>query len=89
MSLNTKALGIALGLAWGAAILCVGLCHLVWPAYGGAFLDLVSSVYPGYRVGGFGSVIVGTLYAFVDGAVCGMIIGWVYNKAGGKGASAH
>ncbi|MGH7532433.1 MAG: hypothetical protein ACREL4_03980 [Gemmatimonadales bacterium] len=86
MSLNTKAVGIAFGIAWGAGVLCVGLAHLVWPAYGGAFLDVVSSVYPGYQVGGFGSVIVGTLYALVDGAVCGAIIGWMYNMASAKGS---
>ncbi|MGH7590193.1 MAG: bacteriophage holin [Gemmatimonadales bacterium] len=84
MSLNTKALGIALGIAWGAGVLCVGLTHLIWPGYGGAFLDLVASVYPGYHVGGFGSVIIGTLYAVVDGAVCGAIIGWMYNMAAHK-----
>jgi hypothetical protein len=30
------------------------------------FLDSVSSIYPGYEVGGFGSVIGGTLYGLVD-----------------------
>ena len=83
MSLNTKALGISLGLAWGVGVFCAGLCHLIWPAYGTAFLDVVSSVYPGYHVDGFGSVIVGTLYAIVDGGVCGAIIGWIYNAAAG------
>lgn len=84
MSLNAKALGIAFGIAWGVGVLCVGLTHLIWPGYGGAFLDVVSSVYPGYQVGGFGSVIVGTLYAVVDGAVCGAIVGWMYNMAAQK-----
>ncbi|MGB7212401.1 MAG: hypothetical protein WBC97_07185 [Gemmatimonadales bacterium] len=83
MSLNTKALAIAFGLAWAIGVFGVGLAHLIWPGYGGAFLDVVSSVYPGYHVGGFGSVIIGTLYALVDGAVCAAIIGWVYNAVGG------
>lgn len=89
MSLNAKAVGIAFGIAWGAGVLCVGLAHLVWPAYGGAFLDLVASVYPGYQVGGLGSVIVGTLYALVDGAVCGAVIAWIYNAAARNGPPAR
>lgn len=83
MRLNPKALGLALGIGWGAGILLVGLAHLVWPAYGGAFLDLVASIYPGYHVGGLGQVIVGTLYGVLDGAVCGVVIAWIYNAASG------
>jgi len=88
MRLNMKALAIAGGLVWGGAILLVGLAHLVWPAYGGAFLDVASSIYPGYEVGGFGSAIVGGLYGVVDGGVAGGLIAWVYNAAAGGGASA-
>jgi hypothetical protein len=29
-------------------------------------------------------VIVGTLYALIDGAVCGWIIAWVYNATSGS-----
>lgn len=88
MRLDLKALAIACGLVWGVAVFCVGVAHLVWPGYGGAFLEVVSSIYPGYEVGGFGSVIVGTLYAVVDGGVAGAMIGWVYNAAAGGSASA-
>ena len=81
MRLNLKALALALGLGWGSGVFFVGVAHRLWPAYGGAFLDLIASMYPGYRVGGFGEVIVGTLYALLDGAVCGLVIGWLYNAA--------
>lgn len=87
MSLNSKALAVSLGLAWGIGVFCAGLCHLIWPSYGGAFLDVVSSVYPGYHVGGFGSVIVGTLYAVVDGTVCGAIFAWIYNAVAGTASA--
>ena len=40
----------------------------------------MSSIYPGYDVGGFGSVIVGTLYGLIDGWVGGVILAWLYNK---------
>ena len=84
MMLNVKALGIASGLLWGACILVIGLANLAWPGYGLAFLDLAASIYPGYEVGGFGSVIWGTLYGLVDGAIAGIIVAWLYNKFAGS-----
>ncbi|HTS89897.1 MAG TPA: hypothetical protein VMG41_15490 [Gemmatimonadales bacterium] len=83
MRLNLKALAAALAICWGAGVFVVGLAHLFWPTYGASFLDLVASIYPGYHVGGFGTVIVGTLYALLDGAVCGCVMGWLYNAATG------
>lgn len=88
MSLNPKALAIAFGSVWGASVLCAGICHLIWPDYGTAFLDLVASIYPGYHVGGLGSVIIGTLYGIVDGAFGGLVIAWVYNRVGGAAGRA-
>jgi len=80
MRLNVTALAMTAGLFWGAALLIVAIANLIWPGYGGAFLDLAASVYPGYRPGGgFGSVVTATLYALVDGAVAGAIFGWLYN----------
>jgi hypothetical protein len=80
-------LAIALGLAWGGCVLVVGLAHLLWPSYGSAFLELVASIYPGYRVGGFAEVIIGAGYALLDGAVCGVIVGWIYNAAAKAGTT--
>ena len=49
--------------------------------YGQAFLQLCASIYPGYHPGtGFGSVLIGTLYALVDGAIGGAIFGGLYNR---------
>ena len=80
MKLSMKAMGITAGLLWGGMVLIIGLAHLIWPQYGVAFLELMSSIYPGYHVGGFGSVIVGTLYGLVDGWIGGVILAWLYNK---------
>jgi hypothetical protein len=50
-----------------------------------AFLKLIASVYPGYHASSsIGDLIVGTLYAFVDGAICGLVFGWLYNVFVGK-----
>lgn len=80
MRFDVTALTLTVGLSWGAAILIVGLANLIWPGYGRAFLDVVASIYPGYHPGsGAGSVITGTLYAMVDGAIGGAVFGWLYN----------
>ncbi len=80
MRLDVKAMGITAGLLWGGMVLTIGLAHLIWPQYGVAFLELMSSIYPGYDVSGFGSVVVGTLYGLVDGWIGGVILAWLYNK---------
>jgi len=80
MRFNVISLAATAGLFWGAAILIVACANAVWPTYGRAFLDLAASIYPGYRPGpGFGSIVTGTLYALVDGAIAGALFGWIYN----------
>ncbi len=80
MRFNVTALTLAAGLFWGAAMFVVALANLIWPGYGRAFLEVTASVYSGYHPGsGICSVIVGTLYAMVDGAIAGAVFGWLYN----------
>ena len=80
MKLNVKALAIAVGAVWAVAVLMVGICHLLWPAYGGAFLEMVASIYPGFHpAGGALAVVIGASYAYVDGALAGVAVAWVYN----------
>ncbi len=80
MQLRVFALSMAFAIIWAGCILLVGLVELAWPAYGRAFLDFAASIYPGFQPGtGFGSVIVGTVYGFVDGAIGGAIFAWIYN----------
>jgi len=80
MKLNPKALALTFGILWGGAVLVVALLNQLWPSYGGAFLGLVSSIYPGFTPGGIGAAIVGALYALLDGAVCGLVVAWLYNR---------
>ena len=80
MKLSIRALTVTAAIIWGGLVLLVGLANLIWPLYGAAFLELIASVYPGYHAARtFGSVIVGTAYAVVDGALGGLIFAWVYN----------
>ncbi len=81
MALSIRALTITAGLLWGGAVLACGLANLIWPTYGVAFLQVAASVYPGYHATrSLGSVVVGTLYALLDGAGCGLLFGWLYNR---------
>jgi hypothetical protein len=92
VSLDIKALAITGAILWGGSYLLVGLLNLASPGYGTTFLDLAKSIYPGYGgPAGFGSVIVVTLYAALDGAVAGALLAWLYNllaRQGSKSAAA-
>lgn len=80
MRLNVTALAFTAGLFWGGAILIVAVANLIWPEYGGDFLELCAAIYPGYHQGtGIGSVVIGTLYGLVDGTIGGALFAWLYN----------
>jgi hypothetical protein len=85
MKLDVKALALTAGIIWGAAMLLVGLANLIWPAYGAAFLQIMGSVYPGYEAAPtIDSLILGTLYGFLDGAIAGLLFAWLYNVFVGR-----
>jgi len=84
MRFHVAAFASAFALLWGGAILVVGIANLVWPGYARLFLELVASIYPGYHPGGFGGVIVGTVYALADGFIGGAIFAWLYNWLVGR-----
>ncbi len=85
MSLNTKGLALTAAILWGGSFFLVSLLNLIRSSYGIAWLQLGASIFPGYRgPGGFGSVILVTLYALVDGAIAGALFGWIYNTFAGS-----
>ena len=89
MKLNLKALALTAGILWALVILTTGIANLIWPGYGETFLKAMASLYPGYKAERYiGDVIVGSLYALVDGAFCGLVFGWVYNLFAGRGSTA-
>ena len=85
MKLNLKALVVTFAILWAGVLLIVGVANILWPGYGREFLQMMASLYPGYAASGsFGDVIVGSLYALVDGAIVGLILGGLYNLIAGK-----
>ncbi len=62
-------------------MLLVGLIHLVAPSYGGDFLRMMSSVYPGADTAPtLARVLLGTVYGCVDGAAAGFLFAWLYSS---------
>ena len=81
MKLSVKSLVIAAALLKALCFLFVSLLNLFLPPYGGALLALLSSLYLGYDpTAGAISLLVGTLYSLIAGAVAGGLFGWLYNS---------
>jgi hypothetical protein len=82
-------MAITSALLWGGGVLFVGLVNLAAPHYGIAFLQCVSSIYPGFHTSRHSlDVLVGTGYALFDGAVGGALFGWLYNIFSGDSRGA-
>lgn len=81
MKLNVKAAAATSALIWSGSVLIVGVANLVRPQYGREFLQVVSSIYPGYKARrSVSQVAVGAAYAALDGAVGGAFCAWLYNR---------
>lgn len=75
---DAKALGLTLGIVWGAAMFLLGLMVIFFD-WGAGWVNLMSSLYIGYKASFLGS-IVGGIWGFIDAGIAGVIIGWLYNK---------
>lgn len=74
--------GVAMACAilWAGGLAFVGLINRFYPGYGTWYLALMDSLYPGYQaMTGLKNLLVGVLYALVDGAICGALFGLIYN----------
>lgn len=77
MKLNVKALALTSGIMWG-----IGVFILTWWIIISSGVTnettMIGRVYLGYRISPLGSVI-GLVWAFADGLICGAIFAWLYN----------
>jgi len=70
----------ATAVIWGLSVFVVGVANSIWTGYGGAFLTLIASIYPGVTATAtLGSTLLSVLYAIIDGAIGGFIFAWLYN----------
>ncbi len=76
MQINTKCLGLAVGFGWSVACFIFGITSAM--NWGTAFVDVMSSIYIGYRPGFVGAVI-GAIWGYGGGAIYGLLIGFFYN----------
>jgi len=76
--LSIKGMALAVGITWGAGMFIMGMAaaFLNW---GMAATELMSSLYIGYAPTVVGSFI-GGVWGFVDGAVGGAVMAYLYNK---------
>ena len=79
MELRKRALGIALGLVWGLAIMLGTWWLLIWGSPGQTISKL-GNLYLGYSYSWSGAVI-GFIWGFVCGFIGGFLIAWIYNLA--------
>ncbi len=81
MKLNVKALALTSGLLWGGAV-CFATLWLLARGYDGALIRQLDHFYIGYSFS-YAGAFVGLVWGFIDGAVCGAIFAWLYNKLAG------
>jgi hypothetical protein len=79
--LSIKGLAVGLGVSWGICMLFFGLVSI--SGWGVKFVEIMSSVYIGFKPGFLGGVI-GGIWGFIDGAIGGAIIAFVYNAIAKK-----
>jgi hypothetical protein len=85
LKLSLRAMIIAGALFKAAGFLFICLMNLLFRPYGGAYLALLTSIYPGYDpVSGPLGILVGTFYSLVAGALAGLFFGWLYNALASK-----
>jgi hypothetical protein len=80
MGLDIRATMLASAVLWALVVLLTAVLNALGTGYGTAFLQVVASIYPGYHASGSVlDVITGTVYAFGDGAIFGLVFAWLYN----------
>ncbi len=78
--LNAKVLGLTLGLILGLGIfVATNWLVIKGGERVGPHLILLSQYFIGYKVTFAGSLI-GAVYGFALGTICGSLMGWIYNK---------
>ncbi len=77
MKLKPSALALSAGIFWGLCVL-IGTWWILIFGTGGQTFRLLGNFYFGYSVTFLGSLI-GLVWGFVDGLICGFIFAWLYN----------
>lgn len=76
--LHSVKLGTAGGIIWGLCMFFTTIISM-YTGYASQFLAILSDIYPGYTVSGWGCLI-GLIYGFLDAFVGLFVLAWLYNK---------
>jgi hypothetical protein len=76
--LNVKAFALTCGILWAAFLFCI-TWWLILLEGASPNPTFFMRIYPGYSLTVVGSLI-GLVWGFVDGLICGFIFAWLYNK---------
>ena len=82
MRLSVKALALTGGIFCGGGVLVATLWLLAF-GYDGTLIKQLDHFYFGYSFTVPGAFI-GMVWGFLDGALCGALFAWVYNKFAGE-----
>lgn len=77
MRLDGRALGLAGGILWAFCLTFMTVWVMIFG--GGGHLVMLERFYWGYDVTLVGALI-GAVYAFIDGFLCGWILALLYNR---------
>jgi hypothetical protein len=78
-AINQKAFAVALGILWSAGILLMSIVALISTHYLHNVVAFFASVYWGYTLDFLG-IFIGMIWAFLDAAIAGFALAWLYNK---------
>jgi hypothetical protein len=77
MKTDSIRLGVAVGLVWAGGVLFLGILVALFN-WGTPLMKVLASIYRGYG-SSLGGIIIGTVWALIDGFCAGFFVGWVYN----------
>lgn len=81
MKLNVKAFALTLGIGWALSVFAVTWWMIA--LYGAGQVRILPLFYLGYHVSAIGSII-GLIWGFFHGLICGAIFAWLYNFIAGR-----
>lgn len=70
--------GLAVGITWAIAVLIMGWIAAGTAGWSKPMVELLGSVYYGYKPG-FAGGVVGAVLGLIDGFIGGFILAWIYN----------
>ncbi|HJO21065.1 MAG TPA: hypothetical protein QGF75_00160 [Candidatus Marinimicrobia bacterium] len=73
MDLNAKAAALSFGIFWGAMTMIFAWCGIT------EIVTFLQPYYLGIDTSFIGGLI-GGFWGFFDGAICGFLVTWLYNK---------